>query len=369
MLANTHTWASFFALSLANANVLDSNDVALLPPSPSSALLVSIPFAGPKPNDDPCQDTCQSVYESQVIALNALYASEAWECVLSSDSCLVLGPEAFFICYAACMTLPTAYHLMEDKVIEQTEQLCLSNCGPQPQPCNGDPNSVCPPSPTDPNEMQGPPGYLTAAFVGSQVPWQYTIYFENESNALAFARQIVITNVLNPSFDIRTFRVSEIAFGDVTIKVPANRSFYQARVAATSQNPTNIVVDVTAGVDVQHNTVFWTLNAIDLNTGQLGINRSRACCRPTRQIPLVRAMSLTRLSLRLACPPERSSPTKPRLSLTTMIPSRRTPRRTQWTPCPRLALKQAHWKIAHRQALEISILRTQNLVTRLYSRC
>jgi hypothetical protein len=28
-------------------------------------------------------------------------------------------------------------------------------------------------------------------------------------------------------------------------------------------------VDVTAGVDVQHSTVFWTLNAIDLNTGQL----------------------------------------------------------------------------------------------------
>ena len=86
---------------------------------------------------------------------------------------------------------------------------------------------------------------------------------------MAFARQIAITNVLNPSFDIRTFRVSEIAFGNVTIKVPANRSFYQTRVAAPYPNPTNIVVDVTAGVDVEHNTVFWTLNAIDLNTGQL----------------------------------------------------------------------------------------------------
>jgi hypothetical protein len=134
--------------------------------------------------------------------------------------------------------------------------------------------------------LDGPIGYSTAAFVGSQVPWQYTIYFENESNALAFARQIVITNVLNPSFDIRTFRVSEIAFGNVTITAPSNRSFYQTRVAAPYPNPTNIVVDVTAGVDVQHNTVFWTLNAIDLNSGQLAQNAFEGVLPPDSPDPI-----------------------------------------------------------------------------------
>ena len=145
---------------------------------------------------------------------------------------------------------------------------------------------IFPPYTGDPNYLQGPSGYSAAGFVGSQIPWQYTIYFENESNALAFARQIVITNVLNPSFDIHTFRVSEIAFGDVTIKVPANRSFFQTRVAAPSQNPTNVVVDVTAGVDVQHNTLFWTLNAIDLNTGQLVQNAFEGVLPPDSPDPI-----------------------------------------------------------------------------------
>jgi hypothetical protein len=188
---------------------------------------------------------------------------------------------------------------IEDLLLDLLKDLCDWLCTHPTFPCsggivpitvNGIPTfyigGVCPPSPGDPNALQGPPGYSTSAFVGSQVPWQYTIYFENESNALAFARHIVITNVLNPSFDIRTFRVSEIAFGDVTIKVPANRSFYQTRVAAPSQNPTNVVVDVTAGVDVQHNTVFWTLNAIDLNTGQLVANAFEGVLPPDSPDPI-----------------------------------------------------------------------------------
>jgi hypothetical protein len=96
-----------------------------------------------------------------------------------------------------------------------------------------------------------------------------TVFFENTSNALAFARQIIITNALDPNFDVRTFRVSEIVFENVTITVPANRSFYQTRIAAPYPNPTNIVVDVSAGIDAQHGVVTLTLNAIDLTTGQL----------------------------------------------------------------------------------------------------
>jgi len=36
---------------------------------------------------------------------------------------------------------------------------------------------------------------------------------------------------------------------------------------------------------------------------------------------------------------------------------------------PLLDLKQAHWEIAPRQAPKVSVSRTQNPVTRLYSRC
>lgn len=127
----------------------------------------------------------------------------------------------------------------------------------------------CKPPPKDPNEKQGPTGFGNAAFVGVQQPWLCTIYFENVSNAQAYARQVIITDPLDPSLDIRTFRVTEIAIGDVVITVPPNRSFYQTRIPAPAPNPTNVVIDISAGVDVQNNSVFWTMNAIDLNTGEL----------------------------------------------------------------------------------------------------
>ena len=74
--------------------------------------------------------------------------------------------------------------------------------------------------------MEGPAGYSNAGFVGSQVPWQYTIYFENTSNAQAYARQVSIADVLDPSLDIRTFRVGNIVLGNVTITVPTNQHVF-----------------------------------------------------------------------------------------------------------------------------------------------
>jgi hypothetical protein len=80
---------------------------------------------------------------------------------------------------------------------------------------------------------------------------------------------VVVTNRLDPNFDVRTFRLREIAFGSVTVTVPTNRCFYQTQVALPPPHATNIVADISAGVDLQNGLVFWTLSAIDLNTGAL----------------------------------------------------------------------------------------------------
>jgi hypothetical protein len=193
------------------------------------------------------------------------------------------SPNATTICLAKL----TYRFLCKEKELRNQYDQCIRKCAcPEDTPyrycgwmyTSGQPFGCCPAGagghpcpvkPKDPNELKGPAGFSAAAFVGMQQPWLYTIYFENVSNAAAYARQVLVTNKLEAGFDLRTFRLQEIAFGNVTITVPTNRCFYQTRVALPPPHAANVVADVTAGVDVVNGLVYWTINAIDLNTGQL----------------------------------------------------------------------------------------------------
>ncbi len=95
----------------------------------------------------------------------------------------------------------------------------------------------------------------------------YTIYCENMPTAAAWAQRVHITDFLDPNLDIRTFRLGTIAWNQYSVTVPENRSFYSTRVPMPEQG-TNIVADVSGGVDLLTGEVFWTVQAIDLNTGQ-----------------------------------------------------------------------------------------------------
>jgi len=99
----------------------------------------------------------------------------------------------------------------------------------------------------------------------------YTVYCENLPTASAWAQKVYIVDNLDPNLDIRTFRLGQIGFNQTVVEVPANRSFFQTRVTRPDQG-TNIVVDISAGVDLDKRQVFWTMNAIDLNTGQSPIS-------------------------------------------------------------------------------------------------
>lgn len=264
ILSEAGAWDSYYAQSLVAGGLLDEKDIAELPASQSSSMQrQSIPSqrgGRAVPKDQRECDYCLLQYDLATIGNDILTGL----CIAGAMETCELPP----VCIALVWKC-TREGLARQAIIYANYQLCLLKCR-QPAPCTSKANNaVCPPPSRDPNEMHGPNGYSNARYVGSLLPWQYAVYFENTSNALAFPRQIVITNALDPSFDVRTFRVSEITFGNVTISVPANRSYYQTRIAAPYPNPTNIVVDVTAGVDVQHRTISLTLNAIDLNTGQL----------------------------------------------------------------------------------------------------
>ncbi len=134
-------------------------------------------------------------------------------------------------------------------------------------------------NPCDPNEKIGPSGYGLQAFVNSSNPMPYTIYFENLPTAGTYARQIQVTDILDPNLDIRTFRLGQIAFGTNSVSVPDNLSFFQTRVNMPDQG-TNIVVDISTGIDLAAGSVFWTLTAIDLNTGEPPLSANQGVLAP-----------------------------------------------------------------------------------------
>lgn len=147
----------------------------------------------------------------------------------------------------------------------------LACCGRAGDGCDGDKppdnrSSTMVGSPTDPNEKTGPIGSGANHVVGVQETLPYTIYFENVSTAAAPAQRVRILDQLDPNLDERTFRLGSIYFSDQVVDVPANRSFYQARMPITV-NGQALFVDIAAGLDIQSRQVFWSLTAIDPATG------------------------------------------------------------------------------------------------------
>ena len=306
-VTDAHAFAQVFAQQFVSPGLLDASDLTSLPMrATNSPLYLSGPPSG---GGAGCSAACLLAHQT-----GYWLASGQWAACIGSSQSPGVSSQACFLDFKMQVTAADAANAIcanfsclpansGGTIVGSIQDPCswrgfgnthssfpIDSSNPNffdPNPSNpnsSDPNSSDPnpfddgdfavgtddqAKPGDPNELLGLAGYGAAAFLGVQAPWPYTIYFENESNATAFASQIAITNVLDPSLDIRSFRISQIAFGDVSILVPTNRTFFQVRVPAPAPNPTNVVVDVTVGVDVANNDIFCTLYAIDLNTGQL----------------------------------------------------------------------------------------------------
>ena len=94
----------------------------------------------------------------------------------------------------------------------------------------------------------------------------YEIDFENSPTATAPAQQVTISDPLDPSLDPSTFQLTEIAFGDTLLTIPAGSQHYETTVSLT-ENGQTFDVDVTAGIDLTTDTVFATFLSVDPNTG------------------------------------------------------------------------------------------------------
>jgi subtilase family serine protease len=125
--------------------------------------------------------------------------------------------------------------------------------------------------PSDPNDKIGPSGYSALKFVPARQILNYRINFENMPTATAYAQKIRITDQLPNTLDPRTLRLKEIGFGNYRFAVPDNRAFYQNR-APLGADLNNLLVDISAGLDISSGRVTWTLTAIDPVTGEQPAN-------------------------------------------------------------------------------------------------
>ncbi|MDB5391701.1 MAG: repeat protein, partial [Planctomycetaceae bacterium] len=117
----------------------------------------------------------------------------------------------------------------------------------------------------DPNDLIGPAGTGPQNFVTSNSAFPYRIDFENASTASAPAQQVLITNQLDPHFDLSSFEFTDIGFGDTNLTIPAHSQHYEATVMLT-ENGTTFNVEIIADMNAATGLVSVTLVSVDPNT-------------------------------------------------------------------------------------------------------
>ena len=139
---------------------------------------------------------------------------------------------------------------------------------PPGAPGGGPPQSI---APKDPNDIVGPDGYGAENYVAADQRLSYRIRFENDSTqATAPAQRIEIRQSLDDDLNLQSFRLSRFGFANQTFNVPGGQSSYQTRLDL--RDSLDVFVDVTAGVDVLNDEVFWIFQSIDPATGQVPTN-------------------------------------------------------------------------------------------------
>ncbi|WP_145234608.1 putative Ig domain-containing protein [Urbifossiella limnaea] len=118
----------------------------------------------------------------------------------------------------------------------------------------------------DPNDKLAPAGFGGAAFVLPDSSLAYTVRFENQADATAPAHDVLVTDILDPTLDLDTFELTEVAFAGVRLAVPAGRDHYAAALPFVA-NGVTLRVEVAVDLDRATRTLTLSLRATDLATG------------------------------------------------------------------------------------------------------
>ena len=118
----------------------------------------------------------------------------------------------------------------------------------------------------DPNEIFGPVGYGDDKMISSNDRIEYKIMFENDPElATAAAARVKITCPLHPHADPTTVRLGQYGFGDYIFDVPPMSTYYNKRLYLADS--LGVWLDVSAGIDVDLNEMYWIFQSIDPETG------------------------------------------------------------------------------------------------------
>ena len=118
----------------------------------------------------------------------------------------------------------------------------------------------------DPNDIIGPVGYGELQFVSINDEMHYTIRFENDSAfASAAAQRVEIRETLSENVNPFSFRLGDFGFGQYHFSVPNNASAYVDRIDLPDS--LGFDLDVTAGLNIATNEVFWIFQSVDPATG------------------------------------------------------------------------------------------------------
>jgi RHS repeat-associated protein len=115
---------------------------------------------------------------------------------------------------------------------------------------------------SDPNDKIGPGGAGPGNFVAGDAALPYKIDFENDPTATAPAQAVTVSDILSPNFDLDSFELTGIKFGDVVLTPPPGSQYFATTVQMTQDDKT-FNVNVEAGLRTATREVFATFQSID----------------------------------------------------------------------------------------------------------
>ena len=118
----------------------------------------------------------------------------------------------------------------------------------------------------DPNDITGPSGYAADKWISNQKDLSYKIRFENDPDfATGPAQNVIIKMPIDENADIFSFRLGDFGFGNFVFSAPENSTYYATSLDVSDS--LGVIVDVTAGIDVDNQEAFWIFESKDPVTG------------------------------------------------------------------------------------------------------
>lgn len=121
----------------------------------------------------------------------------------------------------------------------------------------------------DPNDKFGAQGFGDAHFLSGTQMLPYSIYFDNQPTASAPAQSVTVTDRLDTTLDLSTATLGPISFPGQLVVPPSLPLGLNPFTTVVDLRPAeNLLVKITASLNISTRIVTWTLQSLDPATNQ-----------------------------------------------------------------------------------------------------